>query len=174
MRRRHYRRSQGEVELNLASMLDMAFQLLAFFIITFHPPEVESQIAMRLPPAQPPKISGKDNGKENAGDTNKATTEVKNVDTLLITLYSENGNLDGIMVGPDNMAKPLLPNLSTRLQKDFADENSPFEQVIIQCSQKLRYENLMQVVKKCSRQRHPDGTKLEKLSFVELPEANIK
>ena len=33
-------RSHGEVELNMTAMLDMAFQLLAFFILTFHPSPV--------------------------------------------------------------------------------------------------------------------------------------
>ena len=45
------KRSQQDVELNMASMLDMAFQLLAFFILTFQPPPLESQISLRLPPA---------------------------------------------------------------------------------------------------------------------------
>ncbi len=35
------KRKQGEVELNMASMLDMAFQLLTFFILTFRPPPAE-------------------------------------------------------------------------------------------------------------------------------------
>ena len=30
-------KSNDEVELNLAAMLDMAFQLLTFFILTFKP-----------------------------------------------------------------------------------------------------------------------------------------
>ena len=37
MRRRRGHHSQEEVELNLAAMLDMAFQLLTFFILTFRP-----------------------------------------------------------------------------------------------------------------------------------------
>ena len=39
-------RSQGDVELNMAAMLDMAFQLLAFFILTFRPSAVESQVSL--------------------------------------------------------------------------------------------------------------------------------
>ena len=45
-------RSQGDVELNMAAMLDMAFQLLAFFILTFRPSAVESQVSLRMPPAK--------------------------------------------------------------------------------------------------------------------------
>ncbi len=43
-RKKKKRRSQSEVELNLAAMLDMAFQLLAFFILTFRPAPLEGQI----------------------------------------------------------------------------------------------------------------------------------
>ena len=53
MRRARKQRPQSEVELNVASMLDMAFQLLAFFILTFRPAPLEGQISLRLPPPQP-------------------------------------------------------------------------------------------------------------------------
>ncbi len=52
-RRRLKRHNPSEVELNLAAMLDMAFQLLAFFVLTFRPPPAESQISLRLPPPSP-------------------------------------------------------------------------------------------------------------------------
>src|SRR4029078_9410168 len=47
--RRRKRRSAEGVEINLAAMLDMAFQLLMFFILTFSPMPLESQIAAQLP-----------------------------------------------------------------------------------------------------------------------------
>ncbi len=37
----------------MASMLDMAFQLLTFFILTFRPAPIEGQISLRLPPPIP-------------------------------------------------------------------------------------------------------------------------
>ena len=46
-------RKQMECELNLAAMLDMAFQLLTFFILTFKPAPVEGQIDVRMPPPKP-------------------------------------------------------------------------------------------------------------------------
>jgi biopolymer transport protein ExbD len=39
-------------DLPIIPMLDMSFQLLAFFIITFKPMPTEGQIAMSLPPAE--------------------------------------------------------------------------------------------------------------------------
>jgi biopolymer transport protein ExbD len=39
-------------DLPITPMLDMSFQLLAFFIMTFKPAPTEGQIAMSLPPAE--------------------------------------------------------------------------------------------------------------------------
>ena len=50
---RHFAAGQTEVELNLASMLDMAFQLLAFFILTFHPSPIEGQLSLHFRPPSP-------------------------------------------------------------------------------------------------------------------------
>jgi hypothetical protein len=41
-----------EPDLPITPMLDMSFQLLSFFIMTFHPTPTEGQIAMTLPPAE--------------------------------------------------------------------------------------------------------------------------
>jgi biopolymer transport protein ExbD len=39
-----------EVALPVTPMLDVAFQLLFFFIMTFHPADLEGQIELSLPP----------------------------------------------------------------------------------------------------------------------------
>jgi biopolymer transport protein ExbD len=66
MSRRHRRHSDDAVQpdLPITPMLDMSFQLLAFFIMTFNPVPTEGQIAMSLPPpdtggpsANPPSVS---------------------------------------------------------------------------------------------------------------------
>ncbi|WP_439622296.1 ExbD/TolR family protein [Gemmata sp.] len=41
-----------EPDLPITPMLDMSFQLLAFFILTFRPSPTEGQIALRLPPLE--------------------------------------------------------------------------------------------------------------------------
>src|SRR3982751_163604 len=42
-----------EVEIQITPMLDMAFQLLTFFILTYHPAPSEGQFGMNLLPASP-------------------------------------------------------------------------------------------------------------------------
>lgn len=51
-RRRRHAEEHVEPDLPITPMLDMSFQLLAFFIMTFKPTPTEGQIAMSLPPAE--------------------------------------------------------------------------------------------------------------------------
>ena len=67
MARRRLTRSQAEVELNLAAMLDMAFQILAFFVLSFRPPPVEGQLSLHLPPAVPVTNVATEQQKAEAG-----------------------------------------------------------------------------------------------------------
>ena len=60
--------------------------------------------------------------------------------------------------------------LSFQLNDVFSIEGTPFEQVVLSVGSRLRYEELMKVIDVCTRQKLPDGTKLGKISFVELPE----
>jgi len=53
--RSHGRRKKSEESLDvpITPMLDMAFQLLTFFILTYHPMPSEGQFVMNLLPAAP-------------------------------------------------------------------------------------------------------------------------
>jgi biopolymer transport protein ExbD len=162
------RHSQEEVELNLASMLDMAFQLLFFFILTFKPPPAEGQIQLRMPPPQP--VIGV--GTQRAGeDENKDPNDVRPVKTLTISVLSRDGGIENIFVGvPPSMAPvPAINQLNDELSKYFKGSGDAFEQVIINASPELTWSELMRVVEICTNQRFSDGTKLGKLSFVALP-----
>src|SRR5436190_11437959 len=84
MSRRHRRRRSSDegVRLNMAAMLDMAFQLLAFFIATFKPMALEQQIALKLPP--PEKIQST----ETAKNPKDATDVEKLLRSMRISLES--------------------------------------------------------------------------------------
>ncbi|MGD0900417.1 MAG: biopolymer transporter ExbD [Thermoguttaceae bacterium] len=163
-------RSSEEVELNLASMLDMAFQLLAFFILTFQSPAPEAQILMRMPPPQ--AVIGL--GKEAAGEnTDKDPTTVKPATTLVVSVLSKNGGIDIVQVGVPSLApmKTFESNHLTQLNEELVKffKQPGFEQVIVQASPELHYGELMRVVEVCAKQTFADGTLLGKLSFVALP-----
>jgi biopolymer transport protein ExbD len=171
-RRRRRQREQSDVELNMASMLDMAFQLLTFFILTFKPAPVEGQISLRLPPPAP--IT---QGTVKAGSDTASTDIARGMKTLTISVFAgPSGEIGALGVGVGTLdagegSVPDLPTLEKRLQYIFGPENpgNSFEQVIVQVGGKVRYDALMKVVDICTRLKLPNGQRLSKLSFVEVP-----
>jgi len=173
MRRIHYRRSQGDVELNLASMLDMAFQLLAFFILTFHPSPIEGQLLLHLPPAVPITNVATDKV-DTAQAIDAGATTAK---TLEISVYATpKGDVSRVQVGlrvafTGSADAANLRKLEKQLHEAFGFAGTPFEQIVVRVSPTLRYEELMKVIDVCTRQKMRDGQTLRKISFVEMSEA---
>jgi len=166
---RHRKKHKGSeaVELNLAAMLDMAFQLLTFFILTFKPSPVEGQINLKLPPPQP--VAGAP-GAVKAGDNDANTDPVQNLNSLIISIFAApNGRIATMAVGEANV--PGMAALDGRLKQVLGpDSGASFDQVILQVGSKLKYDELMKVVDVCTKQTLANGEKLTKLSFVELPD----
>jgi biopolymer transport protein ExbD len=164
--KRRRRSSQGDVELNLAAMLDMAFQLLTFFILTFKPSPVEGQISLHLPPPQP--VTNVQSAQSAGADVNN-TNPVQGLNSLVISAFATpSGSLATMALGEGKVDN--LPQLEARLRSILSEPGSPFDQVIVQVGSRLRYEELMKIIDVCTRQLLPSGNKLTKLSFVEMPE----
>jgi len=169
MYRRRHSRAKAEVELNLASMLDMAFQLLAFFILTFHPSPIEGQLSLHLPPAVP--ITNVTDRTEKAVIDDAGATTAK---TLEISVFADSkGNVSRVQVGmrgafsgPANALN--LAKLRDELRKAFEFQGSPFEQVVIRVASDLHYEELMKIIDVCTRQKMANNETLHKISFVEM------
>jgi len=165
MARRKRRKKNEEVELNLAAMLDMAFQLLTFFILTFKPSPVEGQITLRLPPPQP--VTNAASKTAQVGSDESKVLE--GLESLVITATSDKaGNMSSLALAEDPVGS--LARLDERLRTILKDPALPFEQVIIQVGSGLRYDQLMSIIDVCTRQTLPTGQPLTKLSFVELKE----
>jgi len=168
MRRRRKRHNTSEVELNLAAMLDMAFQLLTFFILTFRPQPLEGQISLRLPPPQAAAVV---QGAQKAGADVHNPNPIQGVNTLTISVYADprTGAIAGLKVGETQVSG--LAALDGRLKEIFNPEaGNPFDQVILKVSDSCRYEELMKIIDLCTHQKLPNGQKLSKLSFEELSE----
>jgi len=159
------RRAHREVELNLAAMLDMAFQLLAFFILTFQPIPIEGGVRLRLPSAQ--AVAGDTKGRP--GNTPGVPPVDNGTRTLTIRVSADprSGAIAQLALGDTPIDS--LPLLEARLREVFADVGNPFDQVLVQVSDNCRYDELMRVVEACTKQKMSDGKTLPKLSFVELP-----
>lgn len=169
MRRKKKKHGDDEgVKLNLAAMLDMAFQLLTFFILTFRPPPVEGQITLKLP--KPQVVAVKADKTEKAGNNENNTATLPGIETLTISVSATaSGGIDTLAIGDG--ATPGLAALENQLKKVLSDQDAKFEQVIVQVGGDLRYEELMKVIDMCTRQTLASGDRLTKISFVELPGA---
>lgn len=164
MARKRKHKSTEKVELNLAAMLDMAFQLLAFFVLTFDQPKAEGQVSLRLPPPQPVAAT---KSAQPAGDQDRSDITA-GVNSLIISVIgTPGGEIASMAVGEGNIAD--LGALDQRLKLVLSDKGNPFDQVIIQVGSSVNYESLMKVIDVCTKQTLQTGEKLTKLSFVELP-----
>lgn len=161
-RRRHL---EGDVQLNMAAMLDMAFQLLAFFILTYSPGKVEGCISIRMPPATPvtkPDMSG---GAENPAD---ATTIAGAVSLQITVTDNKRGGIGEIRVAEH---KPVTDfrDLEQQLRSLSKVSESPFDQVLLKVSRNLEYENVLKVIEICARNKLTSGDQQTKVSIVQMP-----
>lgn len=156
------RRSTQDVELNMAAMLDMAFQLLTFFILTFRPPPLEGQISMRLPPADAVIAFG-GTGPTGQPEGKNPRVSIQGVNTLKVCVFSEAGGIDRMIVGDTSLGS--LGELRGKFQEIFGDRATPFDQIALQVSDCLRYGEMFRVVELCTQQTLPNGRPLGKLSF---------
>lgn len=172
MNRRRRRRSSADVELNLAAMLDMAFQLLAFFILTFRPSPVEGQLAMHMPPPRP--LTNVSAAQPVEAQAASGGMFADNSFVLGVTADAE-GNVAAVSLDfagafEGAATEANLRYLDGRLRDIFGAQGTPFDQVVIRADPRLRYEELMKIMDVCLRQRLPDGQPLQKLSLMEMAE----
>ena len=165
-RRRKRKHVEAEVKLNMAAMLDMAFQLLAFFILTFRASPIEAQIALRLP--------------DTPQATASSSVQIDSIPPdpmddlnfpLPIELYSRpSGELEKIVIGSRVMQSndPAETMQMYRQEMVSLFENPIFDSVVIRVGKELHYEPLMQVVDLCTKQKAKDGSPMTKISIVPL------
>lgn len=170
-RRKKKHRDSGGVQMNLAAMLDMAFQLLSFFILTFKPAPIEGQLSLMLPPPKPAtQVQPNQQQKESDGDGPPV------VPSLIISVPAgPGGNVAGVSVGlvqafSGPATKDNLMRLDRRMKELFGVQGTPFEQVLVRVGREVHYSEMMKVVDVCSRQKLENGEPLTKISFTELTE----
>lgn len=150
----------------ITPMLDMAFQLLTFFILTYHPMPTEGQFAMNLLPASP-ATDIKAESPESAPTDADVPASLKTLPTTLRA--GEGGMLGQITLGDNDIALTSddLEPLKKELDVYFNDPNLPFDQTLIKVDPDLKYSALMRVIDVFSR-AFSDAKKEPKLSFAEL------
>ncbi len=163
--RRNRKKARGheDVELNVAAMLDMAFQLLAFFILTFKPSPVESQIMMRLP-ADKPVTQAPSNQVD-------ASTPIEDEGLVIsVSIFSTpDGDIDKLQIGERVISAPSLNELLPAFRSALTDIVAlGCDTITVRVGEDLRYERLMQIVDICGKQELPSGEKLSKVSILPL------
>jgi biopolymer transport protein ExbD len=171
--------SNEDVELNVTAMLDMAFQLLAFFVLTFKPPPGENEIRLKLPPAQP--VAGYSGTQRAGSDETKDIKDVKITKSLTVELNDGgSGSITMIRVGIPSVAMKdhiAYNDLERELRGYFKakDENEAsgqkgnsqgdYEQVVINASPTLRWDEVMKVMDLCTKFATGKGDKIPAVSI---------
>jgi biopolymer transport protein ExbD len=130
-----------EPQIPITPMLDMAFQLLTFFVLTYRPAPSEGQIIMNLLPAQPSTAITAPAPSEKPSEALPAT--LRTLPTVLKA--GAGGRLEQILVGDTPLATDTKA-LETELDKYFSDPDLPFEQTMLKVDPRLRYSELMRVM----------------------------
>ncbi len=147
LRSRRYRPgTPEEVAFPVTPMLDMAFQLLAFFIFTFKPPSAETHLDLDLP-ATPVALPAASQGNAQPTPARNVDTDLEN-DLLIRAEADDLGDLKALRLG-----EARLPDLATlgkrlRLYTQLL-EGKPLR-VRLVADDSLRYEPAARIIAACS------------------------
>lgn len=132
-----------EVAFPVAPMLDMAFQLLAFFILTFQPASNELRIDLELPIAAPaqPRAEG---GQAKSDTSLSVIPKIDIANDLRITATADpSGNLVSLKLGLADV--PDIKTLGDRLTRyRKLLENKPLK-VVLMADPGLVYDQAAQI-----------------------------
>ena len=101
-----------EVELPITPMLDMAFQIFAFFIATYHPSSLEGQVELALPASGEARAQQQD-----LADQKNSDTEIDLKTEVTVTVKTPHGSgatgsIDTLSIeGAEGTEKPVPVDL---------------------------------------------------------------
>jgi biopolymer transport protein ExbD len=151
------RRKVAELEVPIAPMLDLSFNLLTFFIFTFNPMPVELQFNMNLLPAQP--VARPDTAPPPPDQS--PSDEPPPLRTITTRVYADGaGRIARIEL--DEIEVDDLPALKAQLEPILKDPDLKFDQALIQVDPNLHYAELIRVINLYSE------LNLTKIAFNEL------
>lgn len=160
-------RKRGGLEMDapdvpVAPMLDMAFQLLTFFVLTYRPAPVEGQFMMNLLPPQP--VTAEAAAATEAAATNDLPATLR---TLPVVLRADDqGRLAQINIAEFDVSDDPKA-LAAELDHQLLDPDAPFDQTLIKVDPNLRYSELMTIINAFT-DAFIRAKKEPKLSFDEL------
>src|SRR3954471_734375 len=132
----HRPKPPEEVMFPVTPMLDMAFQLLAFFVLTFQAPSAETHLDLDLP-ATPMALPGASRGTAEPQPARRTDTDLEN-DLFVRVEADDLGDLRSIRLG--EAAVPDLPTLGDRLRRYVEIMEGRPLRVRLVADDSLRYE----------------------------------
>jgi biopolymer transport protein ExbD len=151
------RQKTEDVEIPITPMLDMAFQLLTFFVLTYRPAPTEGQFSMNLLPAQPAVSMDAPATDANAKD-NDLPAGLKTLPVILRA--NDDGSIGQITLGENNVAD--LKELETQVKELFNNPTLPFDQTVLRSDPRLKWSEVVKVINIFS------DNKVTKIAFAEL------
>jgi biopolymer transport protein ExbD len=135
-----------EVQFPVTPMLDMAFQLLAFFILTFQAPSGETRLDLYLP-AAPVAFPGSPSGEAAPAPARRADLDLE-TDLLVRAEADDLGELKALKLGDAKL--PSTEELGDRLSR-YAEvlQGRPLR-VLLVADDRLRYEVAARLIGTCS------------------------
>ena len=151
-----------EPNLPVTPMLDMAFQLLAFFVMTYHPSDLEGQLDLNL--ATEPVVAIRPDLAAPPGE--QAIQLPSNLAVIVRTQMDNvnNGRISALTLQDDAGPQPIdnLEKLAAELKKRQATVENK-ENIKIQADGKLKWEGVIQVMDVCQQ------AGFKNISFVPPP-----
>ncbi|QDU59660.1 Biopolymer transport protein ExbD/TolR [Planctomycetes bacterium Pan216] len=164
MGRRSTRETPEEAESKLTSMLDLIFNILAYFVVTFNPPKPEKNFDIALPP---PQIEKQEQQTKSEKEVSLPDEEEEILEDVTIALGAgPNGSLASVRLeGRQIQASQLSSQLQLTAGAIGGATGDRLEAATIVASPKLKYRYLIEVIDSCYK------AGIKKIFFAEAPSA---
>lgn len=163
------RKTQGgpEPTLPVTPMLDMAFQLLAFFVMTYHPSDLEGQMELSLPSEAVSQAQSPEDMKSDAPVDKDADLKLAANITVIVRTQRDNVNnglISGLALQDDAGTNPV--DTIDKLRQELKTRHTTVENkenIKIQADGKLKWEEVINVMDACQQ------AGFKNISFVPPP-----
>jgi biopolymer transport protein ExbD len=168
--RRGHDADNSEVSLPITPMLDMAFQLLTFFIFTYHPSGLEGQMDLNLPSEKAAAAREKDQV-DPLTAPDRAQDLVPPSDLTVIVRTQQDGVNNGIIsaltLEQASGQKPVNDLKALEAELKEAKNAAPNDAIKIQGDGKLKWSAIVQVMDVCRK------AGFNNISFVPPPDFGL-
>ena len=156
-----------EPNLPVTPMLEMAFQLLAFFVMTYHPSDLEGQMELSLPSEAITQAKDKEDIKPDAPVDKEQDLKLSANLTVIVRTRRDNVNIgliSGLFLQDDAGTNPVdtLDKLREELKSRRASVENK-DNIKIQADSKLKWEEVINVMDVCQQ------AGFKNISFVPPP-----